>query len=287
MILWSSFCHLYFNTRTLQHRATDFCKLHTAFSFRSHAKIAGCECVKQILWRFYFNRNFLFESQTICVLDWKIYQKALAKFWKKKWIFQKSEILRSKMERLHCQILSRLVKSKISACPFFSSRKRNMPQTRRKTYDSPEASLVRFCNVYFFSSLASSTRRIRPQKRARISVHVSRQFDAVHQAVETENFVVNLALRNAIWRKTERRRRSSIVARLERRARQNKENNNGERKGKWEDRRREEESRSFVPSPLDRSEDERKREPGTCGAPLALLRQRVIARPFLRSSQRP
>lgn len=38
---------------------------------------------------------------------------------------------------------------------------------------------------------------------------------------------------------------------------------------------------------LDRSEDERKREPEARGVPLALLRQRVIARPFLRSFRRP
>jgi len=61
-------------------------------------------------------------------------------------------------------------------------------------------------------------------------------------------------------------------------------------------RRRGEGSRSFIPSlfdksnvfqPLDRSEDERKRELGARGMPLALLRQRVIARPFLRSFQKP
>lgn len=36
---------------------------------------------------------------------------------------------------------------------YFSSRKMNMPQTRRKTYDSPEApspSSVRFCSVFLF-----------------------------------------------------------------------------------------------------------------------------------------
>lgn len=123
------------------------------------------------------------------------------------------------MEHSHCQVLSRrsLAKSKISTCPLFSSRKMNMLQTRRKTYDSPEAPSVRFCNVYFFSSLANSTSRVRLQKRARLYAYPgdrrgspgggNREF----RCYETP----------APWRKTDVV--ASVVARFEWRARQKKE----------------------------------------------------------------
>lgn len=115
--------------------------------------------------------------------------------------------------------------------------------------------------------------------------------DAVHQEMETENFVVNPILWNTRNLK-KNRATSSRPTCFERRARQKKEiitekgRENGEKIGAAS-RGRIKVLRSILVGYIQRSEDERKREPGVCGAPLALLRQRVIVRPFLRSFQRP
>lgn len=111
----------------------------------------------------------------------------------------------------------------------------------------------------------------------------ARRFDAVHQAVEIENFVVNPALRNAsaAWRRTERHPRPSSRVSNDERGRKKiiteKGMENGEKIGvAGKDQGPSFRPRSINPTfqSLDRSEDERKREPGAWCAPRTIASTR-------------
>jgi len=170
--------------------------------------------------------NLLSKSKKSCVVKFQ-----------KKWVFQKFQIYRNN-NKILCiakfSLFIKVIEDTLITCSFFSSRKTCRKQDVKHTLRKRcRVSAVLQC--LFFSFLTNATSCARPQKRARyISICVFRQFDAVHQAVEIPNFVVNSALRNAstAWKKNQTTS-ASVVGRFKSSFEASeKEKNNAEEKGK-------------------------------------------------------